>query len=202
MYSLSHIARPISGYEIARLQPRNASHTGDPTTRFLYRLASRLLYRLTQPATNPRGQFRLNISTFKPIFSQMNNLTQGYSLGVRLAHISATIVLLLLFATGARLAWFDQGFFSHEVSNLVDWLAPTGRVVLFHVVLGITFVAIGMFHQEDFLPAFPGSRPDLFSDWCDALLWAIRWPRWLHLYEVSPLLLFALPNGVRYSTYL
>ncbi len=146
MYSLSHIARPISGYEIARLQPRNASHTGDPTTRFLYRLASRLLYRLTQPATNPRGQFRLNISTFKPIFSQMNNLTQGYSLGVRLAHISATIVLLLLFATGARLAWFDQGFFSHEVSNLVDWLAPTGRVVLFHVVLGITFVAIGMFY--------------------------------------------------------
>jgi len=76
----------------------------------------------------------------------VKNTTPTYSLGVRLAHALTIIVLLLLFATGVRLAWFEQGFFSRGVTNLVDTMAPRGSIFTIHVFLGVTLVAVGVFY--------------------------------------------------------
>lgn len=81
-----------------------------------------------------------------PFFNSVKAATLTYSLGVRLAHFLAIIVMLLLSVTGVRLAWFEGGFFSPEVNSLVDSLAPAGRTHSAHFALGMTFAAIGVFY--------------------------------------------------------
>lgn len=95
----------------------------------------------------------------------MNGPTRTYSLGIRLAHFVAAVLLLLLFATGARLAWWGQGFFSREISALVDALAPTGRIHSLHLLLGVAFIAFGLFYLVNLF----GSKeaPRLFSLFLD-----------------------------------
>ncbi len=84
-----------------------------------------------------------------------------YGLGVRLAHLTSILVLALLLATGARLAWFGQTFFSYETARLVDALAPAGQVHKLHQTLGIVFAAIGVFYVVYLLTS--GEAPRLFA---------------------------------------
>lgn len=95
----------------------------------------------------------------------MNTPTPRYSLGVRLAHFLSIIVLPLLAVTGARLAWFEGGFFSHEVTGLVDSLAPGGQIHNVHIAAGVTLVSIGVFYLISLVLSKEASRVfSLFFD--------------------------------------
>jgi hypothetical protein len=71
--------------------------------------------------------------------------SSSYSLAVRLGHF-VSIFLLLLFATGARLAWLDGDFFSRRTGDLVDAVALTGRIHNLHFICGVILVAVGGFY--------------------------------------------------------
>jgi hypothetical protein len=72
--------------------------------------------------------------------------SSSYSLAVRLAHFVSIFLLLLLFATGVRLAWLDGDFFSRGTGDLVDTVALTGHIHNLHLICGVILVAVGCFY--------------------------------------------------------
>lgn len=107
----------------------------------------------------------MNLGRLTAFFSRVKESVDVYGLGVRLAHLFAVILLLLLFVTGVRLAWYEQGFFSPEVSRLVDSMAPTGGIHGVHVLLGVAFLAVGLFYLIYLF--LSGEAPRLFGLFLD-----------------------------------
>jgi len=70
-----------------------------------------------------------------------------YSPAVRLAHALAAGLLAALGWTGLRLAWLAEAdWMSPGFARLVDRLTPRGSVIEWHVGLGVTLAALGLFY--------------------------------------------------------
>ncbi len=77
----------------------------------------------------------------------MQQRSAGFSLPVRVSHALAFVFVVAAAFTGLRLAWLvDLGWFSPEVINTLNSIAPTGRVYLWHLLFGVLTGAVGIFY--------------------------------------------------------
>ncbi len=72
-----------------------------------------------------------------------------FNLVTRLTHLTATILLVMLYATGLRLAWFSGSSPLFEPGGLLDRILPTGQVYRTHLLLGLSLLSVGLVYLID-----------------------------------------------------
>lgn len=95
----------------------------------------------------------------------MDDKFHRYNLITRLTHLAAFLLLIALYATGLRLAWFSGASPLFEPDSFFERILPTGQVYACHMVCGMLLLSCGLLYFVDLiLTGQTGRLSALFTD--------------------------------------